>query len=103
MARNLIMGYYYCNLSHAHSSDTEVAQCNKIEEEKHKREQCLVKDCLENKRIEQENEAQRIKLEQKKIDLERETLQHEMKKMNHREKMAAFEIEKMRIENEKYI
>ena len=35
MARNLIMGKYYCGLSHVHSSAEEVEQCNKMEEERY--------------------------------------------------------------------
>ena len=34
MARNLIMGKYYCASSHTHSSAEEVEQCNRLEEDR---------------------------------------------------------------------
>lgn len=103
MARNLILGKYYCALSHAHSSADEVEQCNKMEDERQKREYEILKQNHENMSKVQSLEKQRLDIEQQKIQSEKQKQEAEIlkQKQEHEKYMAEVELKKLEIERDK--
>lgn len=96
MARNLIMGTYYCALSHAHSSADEVQQCNKMEEERQKRDHEILK---QNK----ENTSKELNLKQQRLDIEqlKQETENLKQKQDYEKHMAELELMKLQIERDK--
>lgn len=97
------MGKYYCALSHAHSSADEVEQCNRMEEERQKREYEILKQNHENISKEHGIEKQRLDLEQQKIENERlkQAAAATKQQQEHEKCLAELEIKRLEIERDK--